>query len=732
VGAGVIETTVMEENSRAFVSAQQIPSTVTAAAALAQALALHRAGRLTDAETMYRQILAAQPRHFDSLHLLGVIFMQRGDAAAAVRQIDAALKVEPRHVLALVDRGNAFQHLRRFEDALASYDRALAIRPDYAEALTNRAAALAALSRHDEALRSCDRAVELRPDLADAHVNRGSALHALNRFAEASLAFDRSLTLRPNYAEAHYNCANTLCALRRYDEALASVDAALALRPDYVEALTNRGAVLHALDRDEEALASLDRAIALEPSNVEALVNRGAALNAMTHYEEALACYERALRLCPNHVDALTNRGAALHELARFDEALASHDRALALRPDFAEALSNRGNTLQELRRFDDALASLDRALALQPDYAEAHSNRGNVLQELRRFDAALASYDRAITLRPNFADGHFNAAVCRLLVGDFARGWQEHEWRWETAQLRAVKRRCPQPVWTGTNDLAGKTILLHAEQGFGDTIQFCRYVPQVMECAAHVVFEVQKPLCELMRSLTGTAQIVPRGETPPDFDLHCPLLSLPLAFGTRLETISSQTPYLSAPEHKISAWRDRLGHHERARVGLAWAGDPRKSVPGANRIDRQRSLQFDRLAPVLEVRDCDFYSLQKGDDAQAQLRGSGLRHRITDWSADFQDFSDTAALIENLDLVIAVDTAVAHLAGALGKPVWLINRYNTCWRWLLDRDDSPWYPTARLFRQDETRDWNPVIARVASALRHYVPRPPVGKATRP
>ena len=679
----------MDQKTSDFFSARQVPSARTVAEAFAQALALHQTDRLSDAEKIYRQILAAQPRHFDSLHLLGVISLQRGDAEAAVRQIDLALKIEPRHILALNNRGNALQQLRRFDEALASYDRALAVRPDYAEALTNRGAALTGLRRYDEALSSCDRAVALRPDLVDAHVNRGNALHALSRFTEAVSVFDRALTLQPNYAEAHYNRSNALYALKRHEEALASVDAALALRPDYVEALTNRGAVLHALDRDEEALASLDRAIALEPDNVEALVNRGVALNALRRYDDALACYQRALRLCPDHLDALTNRGVALHDLARYEEALASHDRALVLAPDFAEA----------------------------------HSNRGNVLQELRRFDEALTSYDRALTLRPDFADGHFNASVCRLLRADFARGWQQHEWRWETRQLRAVKRRFAQPLWTGADDLAGKTILLHAEQGFGDTIQFCRYLPQVVERGASIIVEVQKPLYELMKSLGGRVQIVPRGAALPDFDLHCPLLSLPLAFGTRLETIPSRTPYLTAPENKIGDWRDRLGIHERPRVGLVWAGDPRKSLPGANRIDRQRSLQFDQLAPLLEVHDCAFYSLQKGDDAQAQLRGSALCHRITDWSADFHDFSDTAALIENLDLVIAVDTAVAHLAGALGKPLWLINRYNTCWRWLLDRDDSPWYPTARLFRQDATRDWHPVIARIELALHDYVHR---------
>jgi len=251
-----------------------------------------------------------------------------------------------------------------------------------------------------------------------------------------------------------------------------------------------------------------------------------------------------------------------------------------------------------------------------------------------------------------------------------------------------------------------------------------------VVERGARVILEVPWPLRELMSTLPCMVQIVSPGDPVPAFDLHCPLLSLPLAFGTQIETISSRTPYLCVPENKKSAWRNRLGkpgpgkhglgEHERPRVGLVWAGDPRKSLPGANRIDRQRSLQFDQLAPVLQVRECEFYSLQKGDDAQAQLRNSALDHGMIDWSADFHDFSDTAALIENFDLVIAVDTAVAHLAGALGKPLWLVDRYNTCWRWLLDRDDSPWYPTARLFRQDETRVCDGVIARVQAALTDY------------
>ena len=425
--------------------------------------------------------------------------------------------------------------------------------------------------------------------------------------------------------------------------------------------------------------------------------------------------------LRPEYAEAHSNRGNALHELKRFGEALASYDRALALRPDFSEAHSNRGNALQELRRFEEAVASYDRALALRGDLAEAHSNRGNALKELARFDEALASYEAALAVRPDFADAHFNEAMCRLLIGDLYRGWEKSEWRWETEQIRNGKRDLSQPLWLGSEEIAGKTILLHAEQGLGDTIQFGRYAPLVAARGARVILEVQRPLHGLMSTLSSTVHVASSGDPLPDFDFHCPLLSLPLAFATRLDTIPSATRYLSARDEQTRAWRERLGRHDKPRIGLAWAGNPRKELPGANRIDGQRSIALDRLAPLFEVTACEFFSLQKGGEAVRQLRDSALRHQVTDLTDDLHDFSDTAALIENLDLVISVDTSVAHLAGALGKPFWLLNRYNTCWRWLLDREDSPWYPTARLFRQDTTREWEPVIRRVAVALQDRV-----------
>jgi tetratricopeptide (TPR) repeat protein len=630
-------------------------------------------------------------------------------------------RTDPAAIAALFAQGLALHQAGRLADAENIYQQVLATRPDHFDSLHLLGVIFLQRGNYAKAVQLFDLALAKDPNNVAALNNRGNALNDLNRFADALATFDRAIKLRPDRAETHSNRGNTLKELSRFEEAVASYDRALALQPDSAVALSNRASALHELKLFDQALASCDRALGLQPDFAQAHSNRGNALKELKRFDEALASYDRALALRPDFFEAHSNRGNVLHELGRFAEALASFDRALELRPDFAEAHCNRGNALQDLNRCDAALTSYDRALTLLPEFAAAYSNRGNALKDLRRLAEAFASFDRAIALQPDFADAHFNAAACRLLAGDFARGWEEYEWRWETDQLGGEKRNFAQPRWDGSEGIAGKTILIHAEQGFGDTIQFCRYVPLVAARAGRVIFEVLQPLRALMGTLCGGAQIICRGETLPDFDLHCPLLSLPLAFGTRLETIPSATPYLSAPATKIRAWRDRLGEHDRPRVGLVWSGNPRKDQPHAYRLDAQRSIGFDLLAPLFQVTGCAFYSLQKGDRALAQLRDSNLRDRVIDWTEDLHDFSDTAALIENLDLVIAVDTSVAHVAGALGKPFWLLNRHTTCWRWLLDREDSPWYPTARLFRQDDTREWGNVIDRVAAALRAYV-----------
>jgi len=490
------------------------------------------------------------------------------------------------------------------------------------------------------------------------------------------------------------------------------IGAVTASRAPTPRELFDLGLAFYVQKQHQKALDSFDLAIRLQPDFFEAHGNRGAMLAALGRHHEAIESYRNALAIKPDFADAHCNLGSALTHLQRYDEALASLDRALELRPDYPDALYNRGNALKPLKRYEEALASYDRAIALQPNHADAHNNRGQVLRELERYDEALASYDRALELRPQHIMAHCNAAALRLLTGDFERGWAHYEWRWQKKSVIPLKRNFSQPAWGGGDPIAGKTILVHSEQGLGDTIQFCRYVPLVAARGARVIFEVQQTLQTLMTSLGGRAQLVPKGGPLPAFDLHCPLVSLPRAFGTRLETIPTATRYLSAPAQRMTTWQSRLQGQPGPRIGLVWSGNP------GHERDRERSIALREFLPLLDAlgAEATFVSLQKdvcADDAVVLK----TRADVLDCGNALEDFSDTAALISQLDLVISVDTSVAHLAGALGKPVWILLTYFPDWRWLLGRDDSPWYPTTRLFRQDGSRTWEGVIARVREML---------------
>lgn len=601
------------------------------------------------------------------------------------------------------------------------------VRNDIFEVFHLLAFVQAGLGQHEAALASCDRALALSPNHADALNNRGNILQKLNRFDQAIESYRQAIAARPDYVDAWSNQAAALHELKRFEEALACYDRALALRPDHPQILSNRGVTLQHLQRLDQALASHDRAVALWPNYAEGFYNRGLTLHELKRFDEALASYDRALALRPDYAQALTNRGISLRHLRRFDEALESYDRAIALQgrdpagargSDAALALNNRGITLQELKRFDEALESYDRAVAAQPaapdpahsrEQAHAFNNRGVALQEMRRFDEALANYARAVAVSPDYAEAHCNQAFCHLATGDFARGFAQYEWRWQCDWMRTERRGFSQPLWLGREDIAGKRILIHAEQGYGDTIQFCRFVPLVAARGARVIMEVHRPLAPLIDGLSGVDKIVAKGDRLPDFDLHCPLLSLPLVFGTRLETIPATVPYLEAPAATAVEWRRRLELKRWPRVGLAWSGNP------VHKNDHNRSIRLEALLPLTEM-EGTFIGLQK-DVRPADAAVLRQQDRLTDISSSLNDFAVTAGVIAALDIVIAVDTAVAHLAGAMGKRVWVLLPYTADWRWQLDRPDSPWYPTAQLFRQDQSYRWEGVISRVREAL---------------
>lgn len=443
--------------------------------------------------------------------------------------------------------------------------------------------------------------------------------------------------------------------------------------------------------------------------------------------KDALYALDRAAQLLPDNAEAHGNLGTALRARRRLADAVKCYRRALEIQPDFAEARNNLGCALRDLGQLDEAEAGYRRALEIQPHFAVFHYNLGDVLLALGRPDEAVASFRRALKLNPQLAEAHNMLAMALLLRGEFESGWPEYEWRLTAKGGSGTNepRHFRQPRWLGGETLAGKTILVYSEQGLGDTLQFCRYLKHVAALGARVVFEVPKELAPLLSSLEGVAQIVVQGDVPPEFDTHCPLLSLPLAFKTTLQTIPASVPYIASNPEKVRYWRDKLGDSPKLRVGLVWSGGFRPNQPDVWAVNERRNIPLSKFS-VLRHSNIDFYSLQKGQPAESELAkliadGWSGPH-IWDFTPQLKDFSDTAALIENLDLVISVDTSTAHLAAALGKRVWLLNRFDTCWRWLLRRTDSPWYPTVTLYRQARRGDWDGVIERVSTDLAQLLP----------
>jgi tetratricopeptide (TPR) repeat protein len=731
---------------------EQNPATPASQPRFAEGVALHRQGKLADARRIYSEVLQREPDHFDALHLLGVIAAQTQQTELGVELFKKAIGLNAEVADAHSNLGIALAHLKRPADALASYDRAIALKPDNAQVHYNRGIALRDLNRPDEALESYDAAIALKPDYADAYNNRGNVLREQKRPGEALASFDKAVTIRSDDADGYNNRGAVLLDLQRPQEALASFDQAIALKPDHADAYNNRGHALRQLQRPAEALASHDKAIALNSGaagayynnrgialmelkrpadalesyekaialkldNAEVHYNRGNALRDLNRRDEALASYDKAIARRPNYADAHNNRGNVLQDLQRFEEALASYDKAVAVKPDFAEAHNNRGNPLLDLRRPEEALLSHDAAIALKPEYAEAHYNRGIALVELRRCEEALASYDKAIALEPDYTDAYWNQSLCFLLMGRFEQGWRQFEWRKKLKKPLGV--RCyRQPLWLGAENIAGKTLFLYWEQGLGDTIQFCRYARLAELLGAKVVLSVQQPLRELLQQISPTLQIIGPLETPTDFDYHCPLMSLPLAFNTTISNVPANIPYLKIDPEKSFYWQEKLGGKNRLRVGLVWSGGFRPYQTESWTI--RRNIPLSKLA-VLKDPNIEFYTLQKGEPAESELAGLMRDNwdgpRIIDFTSRLHDFSDTAALVQNLNLVISVDTSTAHLAGALGKPVWILNRFDTCWRWLLERADSPWYPTVKLYRQDKPGHWDEVVSRIKMDL---------------
>lgn len=491
-------------------------------------------------------------------------------------------------------------------------------------------------------------------------------------------------------------------------DAVSEYCRALELEPASVPCLEGLGAAYSELHRPKDAHRCYEQLVNLRPSRADYHVELGIALEQQGLLREAEHAHREAIRLAPKSGRAQNALGVALSGQRRFSEAVECYRRAIAIDSTMAQVFNNLGNALRSLDVLDEAIPCFDRALKLRPDYAEAYSNLGVALVQQGDLKAARALYERALFLRPDYVEGHVNLAICLLTQGRFAEGWREYEWRWQTRTMRSFRR--PGPRWSG-EPLQGRAILLYFEQGLGDTLQFIRYAWQLKRLGARVIAEVQEALVRLLAACGAIDEVVSEGKPLPPFDVHLPLLSLPGVFGARLGRIPAKAPYLSAPSVFVRQWSERFAPIKELRVGIAWQGNPE------HRNDRARSIPLECFGPLASCRGVKLFSLQKGY-GEEQLEALQDRWQMINLAPDIRDFCDAAAIMQNLDLVIACDSGPVHLAGALGVPVWVALPSASDWRWLEHREDSPWYPTMRLFRQTRRGDWTGVFTRIGRELQ--------------
>ena len=650
----------------------------TAAALYAAGMNHMQGGRYLDAQVCCQQALAVDSNHADSLHLIGLLSLQAKQCDHAMEWISRAIRQDPK--------------------------------PEY---LSSLGIALQQQGRHQEALKALDKAVQLKPEDSALWKNFGNVLLDLNRPEEALLIFQHVLKLAPQDWNAAFRCGFILHGLKRHEEALSCFDRCDELKPNQALIAELRADIFHHLKRFEEALAENRRAHALNPDNIDTCNNIGVALQSLGRDPEALPWFDRAVTLRSDYAAAFLNKAFSLQRLQRFDEALLNNQRALTLDPGNAGALGNLGHILTQLPgREEEALQYCNKALELRPDFLPELKNKAFLLTRLHRFKDVIATYEGIKKLDPDDAETDWNLALIQMLTGNFEAGWAGREARRSVPSFSSVYPKTSKPMWLGQEPVEGKTVLVYADEGLGDSIQFARYIPMLAGQGARVILIVDDAAHTLLSGLSGVVQCLPKSAGPsPAFDMHCPLSSLPLAFATRLDTIPSASCLPPPAANRVQAWNTRLGPHERLRVGLVWSGNPK------HKNDHNRSIPLAKLSRILEC-EATFVSLQKDprpDDA-ATLRE---RPDIIDLTAGLTDLNETAALIECLDLVITVDTSVAHLAGALGAATWVLLPHTPDFRWLQARSDSPWYPTLKLYRQSVAGNWIEVLQRVAADLRN-------------
>jgi tetratricopeptide (TPR) repeat protein len=711
---------------------------------------LARQKRHVEAALHFREAIRLEPDTADAHHNLGLVLREQGHTDEAIlcfqqaRQLGFTLpNVEKWSRPALVPRtalvglvtaestsgehppGSAWDYdeqglalLARGETgrAIPCFQQALHIQSDDAEVHHHLGLALLLYGQENEAAAAFRQTLGRRFDHAAAHNSLGLALHRLNHKEDALTHWRQAVHLEPLYPQAHNNLGLALLERNEWDAAEASLREAIRLQEDFAEAHNNLGVALWRQsdpEKRQQALRHYRQALRFKPGYPEARHNLDSALLDRRRLTGPEALMREAIRLDPYCPGAHNNLGVALLEQDDLEGAESSLREAIRLQANSPEAFNNLSVVLWRLGRLPEARAASQEALRLRPEFSEAYNNLGNVCHAQGHLDEALACFERSIELKPNYADPHLNRSLLWLLMGRWQEGWEEYEWRW---QLRTVRRRdFRQPLWDGS-PLEGRTILLHAEQGLGDTLNFIRYAPLVKARGGRVIVLAPKQLLPLLAGCRGIDRLAAIGEPPPDFDVQAPLLSLPRLFGTRPDTVPAEVPYLQVDLQRVQRWRLWLVAYRGFKVGIAWQGDRR------HRNDRQRSVALSQFAPLAQVPGVQLFSLQKGAGTE-QL--AGCPFAVTDLGRWLDNaggaFLDTAAKMSNLDLVICVDTALGHLAGGLGMPVWLAIPFAPDWRWMCERTDTPWYPTMRLFRQPRNGDWDSVFAQMATELHRQV-----------
>ena len=633
-----------------------------------------------------------------------------GNLEAVVKQASSLTEQYPDAFIIWNILGAANKGLGKTVEASEAFKKATELNPTYADGHSNLGVTLQEQGKLEEAIEAYTKALELNPNYAEAYYNMGVTLKNQGKLDEAIEAYNKALSLKPDHAKAYNNMGNALQEQGKLDEAMASFNKALAIKSDYAEAYNNMGTVLKDQGKLEKAIASYNKALSLKPDYAKAYNNMGVTLQEQGKLDEAIEAYKMALAIKSEYAEAYNNMGTVLKDQGKLDEAIEAYKMALAIEPDYTDAHNNMGNVLKDQGKLDEAIEAYKMALAIEPDYAEAYNNMGVTLKEQGKLEKAITSYNKALSLKPDYAEAYYNMGNAYNLKGEIQKGLELFEYRFKKQK---VPTRAPREKlhWNGSEPIKGKEFLVYEEQGLGDIIQFCRYLPTLVKQGAKVTFKVTQKLHAILQTMDSGVTLSTTDADEGQIDFEAPLMSLPHLFKTHLKTIPSMNPYLYANHGRTKTWGERL-HTDRFKIGICWQGSKSK-------IDIGRSFPLSLFEGISKAPNVELISLHKGEgEHQIKDISFDLTTLGADFDADQDAFLDTAAVMMNCDLIITSDTAIAHLAGALGCQTWVALKHVPDWRWMLDRSDSPWYPTMTLYRQKNPGDWACVFEAINRNLR--------------